>query len=746
MGMIVSMNHQISAGLLLAGFAVGCAVAAQEEGGGMLTQEEQSGDELRLVVTKAFREVGGAQQGIATDGAHVYVQSTSQLVKYDMRGTVLAEGAKLDWHHGGITYGDGMICAAVSECSREGTDVHWVYVYDAETLEKVAEYDIGEHFSVCAGGIAHFEGHFYVAESYFDNDHNDYLVEFDAHFNHVESHSIDFKCPYGIQGLDYLPSINKFMVTSHGREFYLIDTDFDSATIAVGLAPFELQDVACLNVSTILCNDRAGKQVVFAHVEGVGAPAQEKPDMPTSVEETPLSNAKARIYEPGRKTPAKKPIHLSPGPHLLIDDYLIESSANVGRVVNVPERGPSIPNPIVTGKEDGCFQPYMTVIREPQTGRFRLWYGHRTDDFNSGRSQIGYLESEDGVHWQRPVRILQEPGPIQFGISVIDEGEGFPHPPERFKFGWWMDGGLKVAASPDGLTWTPMTAAVVLRHNHDINSISYDPLRKRYVATASVYRPGGAWSGNRRITMQSYSADLLHWSAPHYVVLPDDAVDQGETQFYAMEGYLVRGDLIIGMVKVLRDDLKADAPPDPPEAYGVGYTTLAWTRDGETWTRDPEHFFDPNPQKGTWDHAHAWIDEQVLVDDEVFLYYGGYARGHKVNRFEERQIGLVKMKRDRYVAREARGETGRILTPLVTLDGDAMALNVDAEGGSVAVGVLDEENRPIPGFAMSDCRAITTNALDAPVAWKRPLADLKRKPVRLEFSLENARLFAFELN
>ena len=35
------------------------------------------------------------------------------------------------------------------------------------------------------------------------------------------------------------------------------------------------------------------------------------------------------------------------------------------------------------------------------------------------------------------------------------------------------------------------------------------------------------------------------------------------------------------MVKVLRDDLKADSPPDPPDAYGIGYTTLAWSQDGD---------------------------------------------------------------------------------------------------------------------------------------------------------------------
>ena len=216
-------------------------------------------------------------------------------------------------------------------------------------------------------------------------------------------------------------------------------------------------------------------------------------------------------------------------------------------MVNRPERDPAIPNPIVTGKEDGCFQPYMTIIRDPETKRFRIWYGHRVEDFNAGRSHIGYMESEDGIHWERPPRVLKDPGPIQFGVSVIDRGSAYKPTAERFAYAWWMGGGLRVAGSPDGLAWTPLSEGVILPHNHDINSIFYDPIRERHIATLSVYREGDAWSGKRRVTMQSSSNNLLDWTTPHHVILPDDAHDDGETQFYAMDGYLARGNLLIGI-------------------------------------------------------------------------------------------------------------------------------------------------------------------------------------------------------
>ncbi|MFA6245085.1 MAG: hypothetical protein WC655_29350 [Candidatus Hydrogenedentales bacterium] len=468
-------------------------------------------------------------------------------------------------------------------------------------------------------------------------------------------------------------------------------------------------------------------------------------DFKGDAEAVPLSRDHALIYTDTQNNSSDEPIVLNPGPHLFIDRYLISESANVRRVVNSPQRDTAIPNPIITGKEDHCYQPYMTILRDDSSGRFRMWYGGYVGEGDSYRSCISYIESADGIRWDRPARVLDDPAPIQFGTCVVDDGPSAPLPAERFKYAWWKDGGLKIATSPDGLAWKPMTDAPVLKANHDITGLFFDPLRKRYVATVSVYRPGDTWAEQRRVTMHSFSTGLRSWTTPHHVVLPYPSVEPGIVQFYAMDGYLVRGDLLIGMVKILRDDLKADNPPDPPDAYGMGYTALAWSRDGETWTRDTTHFFDPDPRQGAWDHAHAWIDEQVAVGDDVYLYYGGYARGHKVNRYEERQVGLVKIPRDRYVAWEAGSEPGRIVTPLLTLNGEALSLNAGADGGSIAVQMLDEDSNPIAGFAFADNTPITTDALDAPLAWKRALTELDGKSLRLEFALTNARLFAVNL-
>jgi hypothetical protein len=106
---------------------------------------------------------------------------------------------------------------------------------------------------------------------------------------------------------------------------------------------------------------------------------------------------------------------------------------------------------------------------------------------------------------------------------------------------------------------------------------------------------------------------------------------------------------------------------------------------------------------------------------------------------------MVKMKQDRYVAREAGPDGGTVRTKVLTIDGDSLTLNADASGGSVRVRILDAEGRPLEGYGYADVTPVTSDELAVPLRWKRPLSELKGKAVRVEFELKNARLFAFSV-
>ena len=166
-------------------------------------------------------------------------------------------------------------------------------------------------------------------------------------------------------------------------------------------------------------------------------------------------------FEPGSvgaqvKVPA---IRLQPGPHLLIDDFLIEQSPNVVRRIESPIRDLALP--VITAKEDHNFQPYVTVLRNPQSRRFRMWYGVPVD---AGQSHLAYIESEDGVHWLRPHRVLDDAARINFGCSVLDEGPGFANAECRYKYAWYhgqADTGTKRRLCED----SPWSGRLIVRQH-----------------------------------------------------------------------------------------------------------------------------------------------------------------------------------------------------------------------------------------------------------------------------------------
>ncbi len=470
-------------------------------------------------------------------------------------------------------------------------------------------------------------------------------------------------------------------------------------------------------------------------------------------QEAPLMyEDRSMIYQPERGIPgavaeAESPLPAQPGPHLLLDDYLIAASHGVRRVVLPPRRDPALPNPLITGPTDRCMQPFFSVLRDASSGRSRIWYGAWREDRSTGRTQLATMDSPDGIHFIRPHRLCATPE-IQFGSSVLDRGATHPEAATRYIYSYWLEGGTRLLASADGFAWKPLVEGVVLPHDHDITGLSWDPLRQTYVATVSTYTTGAAWTGQRRTTLMSFSPDLQRWQTPWVVLAASSALDAGETQFYAMDGYLTRGSLRLGMVKVLRDDLVATATA--PGSFGRAHTALAWSRDGRTWVRDRAAFFEPDDDPNAWDHAHAWIDEQVQVGDEIYLYYGGYKQGHKVNRFDERQIGLVRMPLDRYVARRAEGDMpGRLRTVpfLLAPAPAALRVNATAAAGALRVAVQDARSgATLPGFSFSDCEPIRADGLRLPVRWRQAdLGTLAGETVRFEFELTRADLFGFDL-
>ena len=74
-------------------------------------------------------------------------------------------------------------------------------------------------------------------------------------------------------------------------------------------------------------------------------------------------------------------------------------------------------------------------------------------------------------------------------------------------------------------------------------------------------------------------------------------------------------------------------------------------------------------------------------------------------------------------------------------------LNVQVhKGGSVRIGLLNEESRPLPGRSVDECVPLAGDSLSMPVKWKtgRDVSAHAEKPTRLHVELTDAELFGFQ--
>jgi hypothetical protein len=466
-------------------------------------------------------------------------------------------------------------------------------------------------------------------------------------------------------------------------------------------------------------------------------------------------------------------------PHLFIDEYLIASASNIVRTTHAPKR--AFDNPIL-GWKAGTAQPYVTVIHDSDSKVFRMWYNKDLGPTGT----IAYAESDDGVHWKTPsLGILGDDNSVlhigrefggSYGVSVIDDGPTATPPDRRFKLAWWGRvkpepkplNGICVAFSSDGLHWKPHPDNPVLSDDKgkssddpkraqsagDIIDVFHDPYRKRYTAlfkTPAIPSDGYATAPRaggyiRRLVSESVSQDFVRWEPLWRIAVPE--TDEGLLEFYSVGGTIARGGLLIGFVRMLHDDLPAD--PGGP-ANGIGYATLITSRDGKHWQRHKDVFFDRNPDPNAWDHAMAWIGGVIPVGDEDFIYYGGYKQGHKVNPTKERQLGLARMPRDRFVSRDsAKGTSGILKTiSLRPPKTDALKIRLNATvGGEIRVRLIDATTgRVVTNRDWEECKPIAGDSSDLVVTWasnsERSIRDMPAV-VQLEFKLTNAALYGFE--
>lgn len=471
-----------------------------------------------------------------------------------------------------------------------------------------------------------------------------------------------------------------------------------------------------------------------------------------------------------------------PWRRLMLDAAAVESSEGLTRVFHQAKKRAQ---PVIVADRpwegtSAITGPYVygTVLHEGD--RFRLWY----QVLNEG-NHVGYAESSDGVHWDKPeldvIRYQQTQKTnlvvsafapeLTSGVhchnpSVIRCPESFG--PDRRYALYGFDGasnGPRVAFSRDGLHWnydwdaTPPAASKALYSSSDVVSFFFDPYQQRICSTWKTRNRRG------RAVGVAVSSDGLKWNkvldGPVFVA---DDHDSDATQIYGMPVFAYQG-LYIGLPWIYSAryfrygpysvEKLHEAQKDSPRTMDV---QLAWSWDLVNWTRPAirRPLIPRGTQPADWDRGMiVTARAPVVVGDELWFYYGGTDKVHDEPKVKA-AIGLATMRLDGFCSMSTREDAsseetnspseGWLVTRREPFRTPRVTINARTwNGGEIRAEILDRRGRVLPGFSKEDCIVFRGDSVRFEVHWNRDAIppEHQKKDYRLRFLLRDAELFSW---
>ena len=498
------------------------------------------------------------------------------------------------------------------------------------------------------------------------------------------------------------------------------------------------------------------------------------------------------------------PLRIGSEKQLFIDDYCIGELRGTRRRFHQATKHPA--NPLMTPREpweETYVQLYGNALYDETMQIFRMWYSARyaPDGRGSSLNTVCHATSKDGIHWERSRLNLLEHKGLVLSNAVLKGhyiGPTVFHTPEDpdlgRKYRMFVYTGAEilnqkdrssafayhygVLFSPDGFAWTPYEHNPVIQGG-DISTCAYDPVAQEYIAFPKIHRTdAGVY---RRCVGASTSKDFLKWDTPCMILSADETddarVDARLARFrdliiyddpsyyhadmYGMTGFRYEG-LRLGLIWFY--DISALRPTElGGNDDGIVNVQLAYARGDNAladWHRVGDRAdFIPCGDDGEYDCASLYTAHTVLErEDELWFYYTGVSRSHgwqehvphkclSTNPVLPCSLNLATLRRDGFASIETLYPGGRMTTKLLSLEGERLVINADAENGHIEVELTDSEGKPIPGYTKDECVPFCRDDVRGEIQWQggRSLAALKARPAHIVFHMQTARLYSFKV-
>ena len=478
-----------------------------------------------------------------------------------------------------------------------------------------------------------------------------------------------------------------------------------------------------------------------------------------------------------------EPLRIGSERQLFIDDYMVEDRWKLTRVLHQPEK--YLRNPVLLKDKpwegDVAYRPW--VIWDEECGRYRMWYQCFSFSNYYGAKgppyHVCYAESDDGVHWEKPLlEVCEYPGfektnvvycgshyqRVQ-GVQVFRDEED-PDPERRYKMicverrplGEELVSSVNLVCSPDGLRWKLAGEDCILDYHSDcFNHVVRDPVNGRwllYCRPIHMFAAGqrtvagqtGGRHMRRRVAVMS-SDDFERWSYPRTVMYPDER----DTPDYDS----------VGVFRYAGQFLMFYAAMEGEET-GTNEARLASSRNGLFWERfHTRQAFIARGREGEWDAGQVIADAPpVNQGEDLLIYYSGFTQP-QYEPSRNGGVGMARMKLDHFVEQRAGDQPGFLLTREFILEGNQLYLNTIMRGLNYReIGIrVEVARRPelgahqadftqaYKGFSLEECDPIRGTRTENPVTWKgnADLSALMGKPVYLRFEIRNMGLFSFRV-
>jgi hypothetical protein len=182
--------------------------------------------------------------------------------------------------------------------------------------------------------------------------------------------------------------------------------------------------------------------------------------------------------------------------------------------------------------------------------------------------------------------------------------------------------------------------------------------------------------------------------------------------------------------------------------YGLAVTDCVFmsSRDKYRWTRFDEACIRPGPEQDyNWMYGDAYpavglIETPGRFDGEP----GELSMLVEAYHWDDRPTELIRYvyRRDGFASYKAGYKKKKLLTALLDFDADTLAMNFSTSArGSIYIRILDEQSNPVEGYTSCEQFGDSTERI---IDFDKPLCELSGKPVRIEFTMSDAEIFALD--